>query len=384
LDLQQPCATVRAQGETGIVDQVRTRPWELVDLVSIWEDAGKTVTARVATWSASAATTETTTNKNIMRNIETQVGSMLRRILVLAGIGWLALTATIGSAAERGAAPPDDGKLRILVFGAHPDDAEIKAGGVAAMWAARGHHVKFVSMTNGDLGHYVMSGGQLARRRKGEVEKAAAILGIHTEVLDIHDGELMPTLENRKKMVRLIREWRADIVMGHRPNDYNPDHRYVGVLMQDAAFMVTVPYYDLQTPPVEPNPVFLFLPDGFQKPNPFQADIVIGIDEGFDQKIGALHELGSQFYETVYGVDAKTRAERLAAIPKDPAGRRTYLERRFGTTGLANRYRELLVKRYGATAGAAIKQVEAFEICEYGRRPSDAEIRRLFPFFPAN
>src|SRR5688572_32836063 len=93
---------------------------------------------------------------------------------------------------------PGDQKLRIIVFGAHPDDAEFKAGGVAAMWAAQGHHVKFVSMTNGDLGHYEMGGGPLARRRKSEVERAAEILGIKTEVMDIHDGELMPTLENRK------------------------------------------------------------------------------------------------------------------------------------------------------------------------------------------
>jgi N-acetylglucosamine malate deacetylase 1 len=231
-----------------------------------------------------------------------------------------------------------------------------------------------------------MSGGQLARRRKAEVEKAAAVLGIKSEVLDIHDGELMPSLENRKKMVHLIREWRADIVMGHRPNDYNPDHRYVGVLMQDAAFMVTVPYYDLTTEPVEPNPVFLFLPDGFQKPNPFQADIVIGIDEAIKKKIDALHEISSQFYETVYGVDPQKRAELLAAIPKDQAGRRAYAEKRFGAGALraAEQHRASLVKRYGATAGAAIKYAEMFEICEYGRRPSEAEIRQLFPFFPSN
>ncbi|MBI4622151.1 MAG: PIG-L family deacetylase [Verrucomicrobia bacterium] len=293
------------------------------------------------------------------------------------------LTATSGETALR---PLDDGKLRIIVFGAHPDDAELKAGGVAAMWAARGHHVKFVSVTNGDLGHYEMSGGALARRRKAEVEAAAAKLGIQTEVLDIHDGELTPTLENRKKMVRLIREWRADLVMGHRPNDYNPDHRYVGVLMQDSAFMVTVPFYDLNTPPVEPNPVFLFLSDGFQKPNPFQPDVVVAIDEAFQKKIDALDALPSQFYETVYGVDAKTRQERLAAIPKNPAGRRAYAEKRFGTSAaaVAEKYRAQLAKRYGAAEATAVKYAEAFEICEYGRQPSEAEIRRLFPFFPAN
>jgi LmbE family N-acetylglucosaminyl deacetylase len=310
--------------------------------------------------------------------------AIIRQLLILA-VGAALTVLPAATAAQSGAKPADDGKLRIMVFGAHPDDAELKAGGVAAMWAARGHHVKFVSMTNGDLGHYELSGGALARRRKAEVETAAQRLGIQTEVMDIHDGELMPSLENRKKMVRLIREWRADVVMGHRPNDYNPDHRYVGVLMQDSAFMVTVPFYDLHTPPTEPNPVFLFLSDGFQKPNPFQADIVVAIDEGFQKKIDALDALPSQFYETVYGVDPKTRKERLAAIPKDAAGRRAYAEKRFGSvaTGVAEKYRAQLVKRYGATQGQAVRYAEAFEICEYGRQPSEDEIRRLFPFFPA-
>tara|TARA_A100001037_G_C15098155_1_gene612563 strand:- start:145 stop:564 length:420 start_codon:yes stop_codon:yes gene_type:complete len=122
----------------------------------------------------------------------------------------------------------DDGKLRIIVFGAHPDDCEIKAGWVAAMWARQGHQVKFVSTTNGDIGYAVTSGGELAKRRMREVDEAARILGIESHVMDNHDGELMPTLENRKKLVRLIREWKADIVMGHRPNDYHPDHRYTG------------------------------------------------------------------------------------------------------------------------------------------------------------
>src|SRR5437868_12091427 len=107
--------------------------------------------------------------------------------------------------------------LRIICFGAHPDDCEIQAGGTAAMWAAKGHKVKFVSVTNGDIGHWRDAGGPLARRRAAEVHEAARILGITTEVLDIHDGELLPTLENRRTLTRLIREWNADIVMGPRP-----------------------------------------------------------------------------------------------------------------------------------------------------------------------
>ena len=152
--------------------------------------------------------------------------------------------------------------LRIIAFGGHPDDCEVKASGVAAMWAAQGHQVKFVSVTNGDIGHYEMAGGPLANVRRAEVEECGRLLGIaSTVVLDNHDGELMPTLENRKKIARLIRDWQADVVLTHRPNDYHPDHRYTSILVQDAAFMVTVPYFTPDTPRVTKNPVFLYYSD---------------------------------------------------------------------------------------------------------------------------
>jgi len=179
---------------------------------------------------------------------------------------------------DRRTIPPDDGKLRILCFGAHPDDCELRAGGVATLWSAQGHHVKFVSVTTGDIGHWRDAGGPLARRRLAEVQQAARLLGIATEVLDIHDGELLPSLENRRTMTRLIREWKADVVMTHRPNDYHPDHRYTGVLVQDAAYMVTVPHFCPDMPVLKNNPVFVFYPDSFQKPNPFQPDVMVSID----------------------------------------------------------------------------------------------------------
>ena len=148
----------------------------------------------------------------------------------------------------------DDGKLRIIVFGAHPDDAQYTSGGTAAKWIKLGHHVKLVSVTNGDIGHWQSEGGPLAQRRLAEVKKADALIGAETQVLDIHDGELMPSLENRQKIIRIIREWKADIVIAHRPWDYHPDHRYVGVLIQDAAFMVTVPFVCSDVPPLEEQP----------------------------------------------------------------------------------------------------------------------------------
>ena len=138
---------------------------------------------------------------------------------------------------------PDDGKLRIIIFGAHPDDAEYRGAGVAMKWARMGHHVKLVSATNGDIGHWQMAGGPLALRRSKEVMEVGRRLGVTTEVLDIHDGEIMPTLENRRIITRLIRQWNADIVIANRPNDYHPDHRYTSILVQDSAYMVTVPFF---------------------------------------------------------------------------------------------------------------------------------------------
>ena len=193
--------------------------------------------------------------------------------------------------------PTRDGKLRIIVFGAHPDDCEVSAGGTGAKWAALGHHVKFVSCTNGDIGHWSMAGGRLAQRRAAEVKRCAEILGNQAQVLDIHDGELMVTMENRRLICRLIRDWQADIVISHRPNDYHPDHRYVGVLVMDAAYMVTVPYFCPDIPHLTKNPVFLFAEDEFQRPNPFTPDVVVTIDDVAEKKFAAVEALESQFYE---------------------------------------------------------------------------------------
>jgi LmbE family N-acetylglucosaminyl deacetylase len=277
---------------------------------------------------------------------------------------------------------PNDGKLRIICFGAHPDDDEFSAGGVAALWAARGHHVKFVSCTNGDIGHWGMAGGPLALRRTAEVKRCAEIFGIETEVLDIHDGELLPTLENRKTIVRLIRRWRADIVMCHRSNDYHPDHRNVGLLVQDAGYMVAVPFFCPDTPYLQRNPVFLYYEDGFQKPNPFTPDIVVGIDEVIEKKLAAALALESQTLE------AGCEGGPNLYPPNDPEKRRARREQvRRDFEGSfahpATRFRRQLTEWYGPEQAGKIRFAEAFEICEYGRQPSKQEIRRLFPFFPA-
>src|SRR5262245_17546732 len=277
------------------------------------------------------------------------------------------------------ASPPDDGKLRILCFGAHPDDCELQAGGTAAKWAMEGHHVKFVSVTNGDIGHWREAGGPLARRRTAEVEQAARRLGITVQVLDIHDGELMPTLENRRTITRLIREWKADIVMSHRPNDYHPDHRYTGVLVQDSAYMVTVPFFCPDSPILKENPVFLFYPDRFKKPNEFKPDILVDIDGVMEKKLAALEAIESQFYEGGANGSADL-------IPKDPAKqreRRRQVREGFAARNeaVAKRFRKQLADWYGKDKAEKVRYAEAFEVCEYGRQPNRKELARLFPFF---
>ena len=264
-------------------------------------------------------------------------------------------------------------KIRVIAFGAHPDDCDIRAAGTAALFAKMGYAVKFVSVTNGDAGHQTMHGTELARRRLAEAKESARRLGIEYDVLNNHDGELLPTLDVRKQIIEEIRAWRADVVLSPRPNDYHPDHRYTGVLVQDAAYMVVVPSLIPEVPALRKNPVFLYYEDRFQRPNPFRPDIAVDIDDVIDQKIDALDAHVSQFYEWLPWVDGK-----LSEVPKDPAERKAWLKRT-RTAKISAPVRASLVKWYGAQKGNAVHYYEAFEICEYGAQPDEARIRELFP-----
>jgi LmbE family N-acetylglucosaminyl deacetylase len=295
---------------------------------------------------------------------------MIRSVVIT---GLLALGSTLAAPAPSQAQAQEP--LRIIAFGAHPDDCDIRAGGTAAKWAALGHKVRFVSVTNGDAGHHEQGGGQLAMRRRAEAEEAGRRIGIEYVVLDNHDGELVPSLGVREQIIRQIRQWKADLVLAPRPNDYHPDHRYTGVLLQDAAFMVTVPNIAPDTPALRKNPVFLYFEDGFQKPAPFSPDIAVAIDDVIDKKIDMLDAHVSQVYEWL-----PWHAGRLDQVPADRAARKAWLKQQRSRGTISPALRASLVKWYGEQAAAAVRQAEAFEICEYGTRPDEAMIRRLFPF----
>ncbi len=270
---------------------------------------------------------------------------------------------------------PTTAQIRVIAFGAHPDDCDIKAGGLAAKYAEAGHKVKFVSVTNGDVGHHEISGGELARRRRAEAVESGRRLGIEYEVLDNHDGELTPNLKVREQIIRQIRAWNADVVLAPRPNDYHPDHRYTGVLVQDASYMVTVPNLLTDTPATRKNPVFLYYSDRFQLPDPFRPDIVVAIDDVIEKKYRALDAHVSQFYEWL-----AWHAGVLDEVPKDPAKRLDWLKANRSQT-ISDAWREAARKRYGAAADQ-IKHAEAFQITEYGSQPNEERLRELIPFFP--
>ena len=272
---------------------------------------------------------------------------------------------------------PDVPPLRIIAIFAHPDDGEAKMGGAAAMWAARGHHVKFVSLTNGDAGHHEMGGGPLASRRRMEAQEAARRLGIEAyTVLDYPDAQLVPSLGARHDVIREIRAWRADVVIGLRNNDYHPDHRNAGQLVMDAAYLVVVPNVVTDVPPLAQNPVFLYMQDGFQRPYPFQHDIVVDVSAYLDQKVDALDAHASQFYEWLPWVDGN-----LEDIPQTAQARRAYLDERWRSRSLPESQRSALERLYGYDTARSVAHAESFEIAEYGRRPNQQLINQLLGLY---
>ncbi|MEI6276473.1 MAG: PIG-L deacetylase family protein [Prolixibacteraceae bacterium] len=272
-----------------------------------------------------------------------------------------------------------DGRIRVIAIFAHPDDGDVKMGGTAALLAKMGVAVKFVSLTNGDAGHYKEGGGVLAQRRRAEAQNAAKKYGIDEyTVLDNHDGELQPDLHVRLQVIREIRKWNADVVIGMRSNDYHPDHRNSGKLVEDASYMVAVPNVADDVPALKKNPLFLYMQDHFKKPNPMSHDIVVGIDEVLDMKLDGMNEHVSQMFEWLPWISNGGEVDK--SVPTDPAERKAWLKKRWiDRSVISNEQRAGLEKWYGKEKAAAFKYAESFEITEYGSQPTEADIRKLFP-----
>ncbi len=265
-------------------------------------------------------------------------------------------------------------KLHIIIIGAHPDDPD-KIGGSAYKWAKMGHDVLMVSLTNGDAGHQSIMPEELAKIRRQEAKKAGEVIGVRYITLDNHDGQLMPTYENRLQVIKLIREQKADVVIFPRPYDYHPDHRYTGVLVLDAAYMVTVPRILPEVRHLDKNPVFLFMSDGFIHPEAFKADICVAIDDVIEKKIDMYHQHKSQMYEWL-----PFNRGALSEVPASDADRRAWLGKTWEGRSSANPFREKLIELYGTEKGNKVKYCEAFQDSGYGTRITKENLYIYFPF----
>lgn len=268
------------------------------------------------------------------------------------------------------------GTLRVIMIGAHPDDGEFYSGGTAALWAQAGAKVQIVAMTSGDAGHQSQGRRVLARRRAAESRRSAGILGVSWRTLGIHDGEVVLSLKARQAVIRAIREWKANIVITHRTNDYHPDHRYTGQIVQDAAYLVTVPGICPDTPRLEYNPVFMYFQDDFKKPEPFKADVVVDVTPIMEEKWRSLDSMESQMYEWIPWLEKK-----LEEVPSSAQERLEWLKSYMGDyfRSWAKGLEELIAERYGAGHVSKAEFAEAFELCEYGRQPSREELWEMFP-----
>lgn len=265
---------------------------------------------------------------------------------------------------------------RLLILGAHPDDAEFHAGGLAANYRDLGHVVRMISVTDGAAGHHQRSPEELRSLRKAEAAAAGKILGAAYETWDFPDGHLQPTLELRQRIVAEIRTFRPDLVLTHRTSDYHPDHRAVGQAVQDASFLVTVPLVAPEVPALRRDPVVAYMCDPFTRPCPFRADVVLDIGERVDLIVSMLACHRSQVFEWLpYNQQIEDQ------VPADESGRLAWLRAWFTAImrPRADRFRQELLAAYGPQRGASIEYCEAYEISEYAAPLNDQARRRLFP-----
>ncbi len=264
-------------------------------------------------------------------------------------------------------------KRTYMFIGAHPDDADMDFGGTAILLRQLGHNVIFVSMTDGSAGHQTMDRKSLAKRRLTETRKVADFLGVTYIVMDARDGELLPDISNRNKLIRLIREHKPDVIVSPRPSDYHPDHRATGQLVQDSAFLLAVPLICPKTPRLERAPYIFYHQDDFSVPRLFRPDVLVDITPVFTKKMESVANHISQVFEWIPFIDAVQEP-----VPEDTAERIEFLKHQRGfMTSNTDRFKVLF-------NNPAVEQIEALERCEYGARVTPQIAKELFPFALVN
>lgn len=265
--------------------------------------------------------------------------------------------------------------LRLLILGAHPDDAEFHAGGLAIRYRTAGHVVRMISVTDGGAGHHQLDRDSLVQTRREEAAAAGELIGADYLTWDFPDGRLAASIEVRERIIREIRSFAPDLVLTHRTCDYHPDHRAVGQAVQDASYMVTVPLVCPDVPILQSDPVVAYMCDLFTKPCPLQPDVVIDIGEQVPEIVRMLAQHRSQVFEFLpfnQGIAEE--------VPSDPEEQQSWLTGWFQQWigPRAGRFRKALIAQLGAEGGQAATWIEAYEISEYAGRADSETLDKLF------
>lgn len=265
--------------------------------------------------------------------------------------------------------------IRVLMICAHPDEPDMYAGGLAALYAEQGHRVKFLSLTNGDSGHYALPKKELAVKRKGEADEAARRLGIDEyAILGTSDGELEANIETRKEVVRQIRLFNPDVLVAFHPDGSNsPDNRYAGKVVSDAVPYAGLPGFLPEVPSTKKKLLVLLMPDMSLQAT-YRPDVAIDIDSVIEKKLLACDAHSTTFYELVPWFKGT-----LGTLPSDWEGRRRYLLEGWPSFYASAKVRPALEARYGQARANQVQFAESFEIAKYGFQPNPEQLKALLP-----
>ncbi len=261
---------------------------------------------------------------------------------------------------------------RLLVLGAHPDDAEIHAGGLIARHAALGSAIRMVSITDGRSGHHEIPPPDLVVIRREEARASGAIVGADAVTWDFPDGGLQADLALRAAIIREIRSFQPDLVLTHRLCDYHPDHRAVAQAVQDACYLVTVPHICADIPVMKRDPVVASMIDLFTRPQRFEPHALLDVTPELDTIVRMLACHASQVFQWLPYHDGI-----LESLPDGEDARVEWLKQWYLAIceKRLRHFQSELTSRMMSSARA----VEAYEISEYARPLDAADRSRLFP-----
>jgi len=182
----------------------------------------------------------------------------------------------------------------VVAFAAHPDDAELSAGGTLLVHKALGHTTGIVNLTKGELG----TRGTVKIRAQ-EAAASAAILGVDFHLnLGLPDGGLLNTPEQRLAVITAIRATKPDVILCNSPSDRHPDHGNAATLVKEAAFLAGLQNINTSDEngkpqaPHRPSLIFHYIQDYY-----FIPSLVIDISTVMEKRMEAIFAFKSQFHD---------------------------------------------------------------------------------------